>query len=240
MRAEPSDTGAPTPSTHLRTTPETDALRAGDSKTAPAPPAPQAAARMRAPHPGDDTRPGRPFVTWVVDHGTPAPDLDALRSAADTLVVSTWAVLAHDVSLAVLDPDGTPSARQPLRVVLGTRDLDPGLPVFDAPGRTLHFATRDPHLALQAIDDLGGRHVLLDGGPALASEFLRAGLVDEVVTHVSPELSVGGIVGAMDLGVGNLPESFVLRDVRVLGDGAGQPLLRVTLGPDAGLVPDAG
>ena len=95
----------------------------------------------------------RPLVTWVVDHATRGPDrdLELLRSAADTLVVSTWTVLAHDVSLAVLDPDGTPAARQPLRVVLGTRDLDPALPVLAGPGRTLHFATRDPHLALAAI-----------------------------------------------------------------------------------------
>lgn len=178
-------------------------------------------------------RAGRPLVTWVVDHGTPGPvtDLDALRSAADTLVVSTWAVLAHDVSLTVLGPDGLPAARQPLRVVLGTRELDPALPVFDGPGRTLHFATRDPHLALEAIYDLGGRHVLLSGGPALAAEFLRAGLVDEVISHVDPELTPDGVVGATDLGVGHLPDQTHLHDVRTVEGAAGRPRLRVTLVP---------
>ena len=175
----------------------------------------------------------RPLVTWVVDHGTrgPDPDLDMLRSAADTLVVSTWTVLAHDVSLAVLDPDGTPAARQPLRVVLGTRELDPDLPVLAGPGRTLHFATRDPHLALEAIYDLGGRHVLLAGGPALATEFLRAGVVDEVVSHVEPELSLDGVVGATDLGVGHLPHGSHLHDVRIVEGAAGRTRVRVTLVP---------
>lgn len=184
----------------------------------------------------------RPLVTWVVDQGSgsPAADLAALRSAADTLVVSTWAVLGHDVSLAVLDPDGRPAARQPLRVVMGTRELDPSLPVFDGPGRTLHFATRDPHLALEAIYDLGGRHVLLAGGPALATEFLRAGVVDEIVTHVEPELTVDGVVGALDLGVGMLPSDTRLHDVRVVDDGPGRTFLRVTLVPGASPLNDLG
>ena len=238
MRAEPPDTGATRPSAHCPDTTGAHPERPGD-RTAPAS---QAAARAHGHLPGEGPQPGRPFVTWVVDRGSPGPDpdLDALRAAADTLVVSTWAVVAHDVSLAVLDPDGRPSARQPLRVVLGTRELDPSLPVFDAPGRTLHFATRDPHLALRAIYDLGGRRVLLAGGPALAAGFLRAGLVDEVVTHVAPELTVDGVVGAMDLGVGHLPAGAVLRDVQVLSDGSGRTRLRVTLEPGTGRTADTG
>lgn len=184
----------------------------------------------------------RPLVTWVVDQGpgSPAADLAELRSAADTLVVSTWAVVGHDVSLAVLDPDGTPAARQPLRVVMGTRELDPSLPVFDGPGRTLHFATRDPQLALEAIYDLGGRHVLLAGGPALATEFLGAGVVDEIVTHVEPELTVDGVVGALDLGVGLLPTDTRLHDVRVVEDVTGPTFLRVTLVPGTSPLNDLG
>lgn len=178
---------------------------------------------------------GRPLVTWVVEGGGsaggPNPDLDRLRAQVDTLVVSTWAVLAHDVSLAVLGPDGHPAARQPLRVVVGTRELDPGLPIFDGPGRTLHFATRDPALTLAAVYDLGGRHVLLSGGTALAAEFLRAGLVDEIISHVTPEWTAQGGVGATDLGVGELPDATRLVDVRLVDDDAGRPRMRVTLVP---------
>ena len=178
---------------------------------------------------------GRPLVTWVVEGGasagSPNPDLDRLRAQVDTLVVSTWAVLAHDVSLAVLGPDGRPAARQPLRVVVGTRELDPGLPIFDGPGRTLHFATRDPALTLAAVYDLGGRHVLLSGGTALATEFLRAGLVDEIISHVTPEWTPQGGVGATDLGIGELPDGTRLVDVRLVDDDAGRPRMRVTLVP---------
>lgn len=180
-------------------------------------------------------RAGRPLVTWVVEGGASTgsanPDLDRLRAQVDTLVVSTWAVIAHDVSLAVLGPDGRPAARQPLRVIVGTRDLDPTLPIFDGPGRTLHLATRDPALALAAVFDLGSRHVLLSGGTALAAEFLRAGLVDEIISHVTPEWTPQGGVGAADLGIGELPGSMRLSDVRLVEDDAGRPRMRVTLVP---------
>ena len=83
-------------------------------------------------------------------------------------MISTEDALSPDVPRPTLAPDGRPAARQPLRVVMGTRELDPGLPVFDGPGTTLHFETRDPTLTLAAVFDLGGRHVLLQGGTALA------------------------------------------------------------------------
>lgn len=175
----------------------------------------------------------RPLVTWVADGGPSAPstDLDEVRAEADTLLVSTWTALSRQAPRPVLGPDGLPSARQPLRVVMGTQAVSTDLPVFDGPGSTLHFATRDPALALAAVYDLGGRHVLLDGEPALAAELLRAGLVDEMISHVDPEWTTQGVVGAADLGVGTTLGPARLTDVRLVDGHGGRQRMRVTLAP---------
>ena len=65
------------------------------------------------------------------------------------------------------------SPRQPLRVVMGQRDLDPGRRVFDDRAETVHLRTRDPHEALAELYARDRQHVFLEGGPTLAAAFLR-------------------------------------------------------------------
>ncbi|WP_228511886.1 bifunctional diaminohydroxyphosphoribosylaminopyrimidine deaminase/5-amino-6-(5-phosphoribosylamino)uracil reductase RibD [Curtobacterium sp. VKM Ac-1393] len=142
---------------------------------------------------------GRPFVTWksaatldgysaAVD-GTSQwitgrssrADVHRLRAIADTVLVGTGTIAIDDPALTVRRPDGRPSVHQPLRAVMGVRDLDTERRVLDSLARTVQLTTRDPQTALDRLFELGQRHVLLEGGPTLAAAFLRAGLVDEIV-----------------------------------------------------------
>lgn len=85
----------------------------------------------------------------------------------------TGTVFADDPSLTARHPDGALAEHQPLRVVVGVREIPPESLVLndDSPTWTLH--TRDPHEVIRALGDR--TDILLEGGPTLAGAFLRAG-----------------------------------------------------------------
>jgi diaminohydroxyphosphoribosylaminopyrimidine deaminase/5-amino-6-(5-phosphoribosylamino)uracil reductase len=90
---------------------------------------------------------------------------------------------------------------------------------------------------LKELFALDRQHVFLEGGPTLAAVFLRAGLVDEIVTYVAPMLLGAGQQAVADLGVSTIAEALrpVVTDVTVLPpvgalDGE-QPNIRLTMTP---------
>src|SRR4051794_28856426 len=144
---------------------------------------------------------GRPVVTWKlaasVDGRSAAADgtsrwitgeearrdVHRLRAECDAILVGTGTALADDPHLTVRGDDEVayPPDRQPLRVVMGLRDLPAGSHLRDDEARTVQLATHDPAEALRALNEQKIRHVWMEGGPTLASAFVRAGLVDEVI-----------------------------------------------------------
>ena len=123
---------------------------------------------------------------------------------------------------------------QPLRVVMGERDLDPFRKVFDPAADSLHLRTRDPHEALAELFARDRQHVFLEGGPTLAAAFLDAGLVDEVVVYVAPLLLGAGASAVGDLGITTMSAALRLEvtDVTVLPPAEdGQTDVRITLTP---------
>ena len=197
---------------------------------------------------------GRPFVTWkfattldgrsAAADGTSrwvssAParrDTHRLRALCDAILVGTGTVLVDDPQLTVRDDEdrNLPRERQPLRAVMGLRDVPAGRRVLDAAAETVLLRTRDPHEALAALRERDRQHVFLEGGPTLAGAFLREGLVDEVVTYVAPMLLGAGRSAVGDLGIANIAAALRLdvTDVTVLGDGPDTNLrLTMTLPP---------
>jgi dihydrofolate reductase len=56
-------------------------------------------------------------------------------------------------------------------------------------GTTFHFVTQGIHAALQRAKDAGrGKDITLGGGAALAQQYLKASLIDEMDIHVVPVL----------------------------------------------------
>lgn len=182
----------------------------------------------------------RPFVTWkyaaTLDGRSAAADgtsrwisslparrdTHALRSDCDVVMVGTNTVEADDPQLTVRDDDDRPLDTQPLRVVMGERDLDSDRRIFDDTAETVHLRTKDPAAALAVLySEHGRQHVLLEGGPTLAAAFLRAGVVDEVVTYVAPLLLGAGkpAVGALRVRTLAKALTFAIADVSVIGEG---------------------
>jgi diaminohydroxyphosphoribosylaminopyrimidine deaminase/5-amino-6-(5-phosphoribosylamino)uracil reductase len=179
---------------------------------------------------------GRPFVTWKLATtldgriaaadgssrwvSSPAARLDGhgLRALCDTMLVGTHTVAVDDPWLTARDADGALLERQPLRAVMGERELDPQRRVFDEAAETVRLRTRDPETALRQLFARDRQHVLLEGGPTLAAAFLGAGLVDEVVAYVAPMLLGAGLSGVGDLGITSVSRALHLpvTDVTVL------------------------
>lgn len=186
----------------------------------------------------------RPFVTWKfattldgrsaardgssrwVSSAPARRDTHLLRGLCDTMLVGTNTVEVDDPQLTVRDADDRPLAAQPLRVVMGERELAPDRRVLDDLGgaaETLHLRTRDPEQALRTLyADHDRHHVFLEGGPTLAAAFLKAGLVDEVVAYVAPMLLGAGKAAVGKLGIGTIEKALHLEllDTTVIGEGA--------------------
>ena len=163
---------------------------------------------------------GRPFVTWkfatTLDGRSAAADgtsrwitgeaararVHALRATVDAIVVGTGTVLADDPALTARDPGGGDRERQPLRVVVGHRDVPAGFRL-DAPD-VLHLRTHDPAAVLAALRARGVVDVLLEGGPRLAGAFVAARCVDRVLAYLAPALLGAGRAALADAGVGTI------------------------------------
>ena len=162
---------------------------------------------------------GRPFVTWKVATtldgriaavdgssrwvSSPAARLDShrLRTVCDVMLVGTSTVAVDDPHLTARDPQGRPLPVQPLRAVMGERDLGPDRRVFDSAAETVRLRTRDPESALKELFARDRQHVLLEGGPTLAAAFVSADLVDEVVAYLAPMVLGAGLSAVGDLGI---------------------------------------
>jgi diaminohydroxyphosphoribosylaminopyrimidine deaminase/5-amino-6-(5-phosphoribosylamino)uracil reductase len=155
---------------------------------------------------------------WITGEAARA-DVHRWRAQAGAILVGTGTVLADDPALTVRRPDGTLQERQPLRVVVGRRDIAAGARVHDQDAPTLQVRERDPSRVLQLLAARGIRQVWLEGGPTLAGAFLAAGLVDEVIAYLAPALLGSGRSAVGDLGISTVADVLRLlpHDVTTLG-----------------------
>lgn len=165
-------------------------------------------------------RTGRPHVTWKyaasVDGRSAAADgtsqwitgeesradVHRRRSVVDAIVVGTGTVFADDPTLTARLPGGLLADHQPLRVVVGMREISSDARVLDDDARTMLIRTHDPEEVVRMLGDR--TDVLLEGGPTLAGAFVRAGLVDRILAYVAPILLGGPWAAVDDVGVATI------------------------------------
>jgi diaminohydroxyphosphoribosylaminopyrimidine deaminase/5-amino-6-(5-phosphoribosylamino)uracil reductase len=140
---------------------------------------------------------GRPFTTYkaaaTLDGRVTVPGsrwvtgeesrrrVHELRAASDAVAVGLGTVRADAPRL---DARGVHAARQPRRLAFGRGPLPEGSELELRSG-----ALEDE---LRALAGEGVQTLLLEGGPTLATAFLRAGLVDKLTLLVAPTLSGRG------------------------------------------------
>ena len=147
-------------------------------------------------------------------------DAHRRRSEVDAILVGTGTALIDDPELTARNADGSLQLSQPLRVVLGTRDLPSNLRVFNADAETRTIKTQSIHGALSELYEQGIKHVLVEGGPTLASRFVQMDLVDEYVLYLAPKL-IGGdklAIGSIDVPSIDKAKGLVFQEVSRLGE----------------------
>ena len=135
---------------------------------------------------------------WITSDAARA-DVHRRRAACDAIVVGTGTVFVDDPKLTARLPDGSLADRQPLRVVVGEREISSDANVLNDDSRTMVIRTRDPHEVIKALSDR--TDVLIEGGPTLAGAFLRAGVINRILAYVAPILLGGPITAIDDVGV---------------------------------------
>ncbi len=134
-------------------------------------------------------------------------DNHGLRGRIDAILVGTQTVLIDNPRLTARDASGAAAGKQPLRAVMGLRDIPADAAVHGDDGRVLHLPTRDPHEALSLLYAAGIRHVMVEGGSRILSAFLAAGLVDELIVYLAPTLLGSGTPALNGLGITTLQDA---------------------------------
>jgi diaminohydroxyphosphoribosylaminopyrimidine deaminase/5-amino-6-(5-phosphoribosylamino)uracil reductase len=111
-----------------------------------------------------------------------------LRAQVDAVAVGMGTVRADDPRLSARDVDAN---RQPRRLAFGSGPLPDG--------SELELRTGALAEELTALAADGVQSLLLEGGPTLATSFLRAGLVDKLLLFVAPSIAGNGPIFAPEL-----------------------------------------
>lgn len=138
---------------------------------------------------------------WITGPDARA-DVHRRRAEADAIVVGTGTLLADDPALTARRPDGSLYPHQPQPVILGARSVPDGaavrrhpLPFLHRDGENLGGESPNEPSLLAELRDAGVHRVFVEGGPTIASAFVRAGLADEILAYVAPTLLGAGADG---------------------------------------------
>lgn len=147
-------------------------------------------------------------------------DAHSRRSMVDAILVGTGTALIDDPELTARKSDGSLYENQPLRVVLGERELPSSLRVFNDAAETITIKTQSIHGALSELYEKGIKHVMVEGGPTLASRFVQLDLVDEFVLYLAPKLLGGEKLAIAGIDVASIADAKDLQFVETspLGD----------------------
>jgi diaminohydroxyphosphoribosylaminopyrimidine deaminase/5-amino-6-(5-phosphoribosylamino)uracil reductase len=147
-------------------------------------------------------------------------DVHARRAASQAIIVGTNTVELDDPELTARKVDGSLYETQPLRVVVGERDLNSTARVFNSDSETIRFETHDLGSVMQQLFDRGIRQVFVEGGAQLESALISAGLADEFLIYVAPKLIGGPATAIRDIEVSSMDQAVDLEFIETKKLGA--------------------
>ncbi len=161
---------------------------------------------------------------WITGPAARA-DVHRRRAQADAIVVGTGTVLADDPALTARTTDGELYEHQPAPVVLGVRAVPDDAALRRHPHPLVQRDGDDLPAVLAELRNRGVQRVFVEGGPTVASAFLRESLVDEVLAYIAPTLLGFGSDGTdrpalRDLGVETITQQrrLTVASIETLGD----------------------
>jgi len=175
---------------------------------------------------------GRPRITWKIAStmdgkvtasdgsskwitGEPArADVALMRSQADAIVTSTATAIADNPGLTAKG-----LGKNPVRIVMGTRELSKELQILGNDAETLLIKSHDFSDLIKISKDRGFNSLMIESGPTFGTALLKQDLVDEIVLFQAPTLLGSGAPAVGDLGITNISGrlDFEISDVEVIG-----------------------
>ncbi len=142
-----------------------------------------------------------------------------LRASQDAIVIGTGTALADNPRLTVRGVPHRQGKKGPLRVVLGNRPVPDDAAVRGDEHGFLQLPRSSPDDVLIELARRGIARVLVEGGPTVASAFLRAQLVDEIQLYLAPTLLGAGLPSVSALGITELEgaQKWVFTHVESVG-----------------------
>jgi len=151
---------------------------------------------------------------WISGEESRA-DCHLMRSEVDAILVGTGTVLDDDPELTARKPNGELYEHQPMRVVVGNREIPAIARVLNDRAETVQLRTHSIHGILAALWQEGIKHVLIEGGPMVASQFVRLGLVDQFIFYLAPMLLGGERTAIRQLGIETMADAKHLEFVEI-------------------------
>jgi dihydrofolate reductase len=151
--------------------------------------------RARNPTPDAPLGQGGDVLHEYAFGGGDAAGLELMERSLETLGAVICGRRTYDDSLRWWGPDGPTGSGRRLPLVVVTHAVPSDVPEHGV----YHFATGIEDALAQARALAGDKRVSVMGGPDVATQFLAAGLVDELSVHVVPYLfgAGTGLVGML-------------------------------------------
>lgn len=130
-----------------------------------------------------------------------------IRGAVDAIIATTGTVWHDDPALTARTPSGELARHQPLRIVVGHRDLPREAKLYGPGGELLTVHSHDVSDLLNVLGAYEVRTALVEGGPALSTALLRADVVDELHAYLAPLLLGAGPTAVSDFGIATLGQA---------------------------------
>jgi diaminohydroxyphosphoribosylaminopyrimidine deaminase/5-amino-6-(5-phosphoribosylamino)uracil reductase len=137
---------------------------------------------------------------WITDQPARSAVQD-LRATVGAIVTGTGTALADDPELTVRNVE---LANQPLRVVLGNRQLPKTAKLLLGDNPAIQISQDASTALTQLWTKFGVHKVLVEAGPGLSKSLWQAGLVDEVYWFQAPLILGSGIHAIGDFGISTL------------------------------------
>jgi len=130
-----------------------------------------------------------------------------LRRVSDAVLVGTGTVIADNPELVPHDKSGLPN---PLRVIVGERDIAANSRAMDERALTFHHRSHDLTVLCTELLARGVKQVLVESGSVLGTAMVQAGLIDEIILIQAPTLLGAGQSFIGDLGITTLNDRLDL------------------------------
>jgi diaminohydroxyphosphoribosylaminopyrimidine deaminase/5-amino-6-(5-phosphoribosylamino)uracil reductase len=120
-------------------------------------------------------------------------EVHQIRNGCDAIITGTGTVLIDNPKLNVRLPRKVSYIDQPIRFISGDREIPKNLNVNDESSSTIFSRRKSPQDYLLELMKVDVRTVLLEAGPKLFSEFMKADMVDELIIYISTKVFGNGV-----------------------------------------------